>query len=37
VEGEETSQHYFVFPGTYLCRFDQSVSVVETKAVAAPD
>src|SRR6266849_5316332 len=29
VEGEETSQHYIVFPGTYLCRFEQNVSVLE--------
>jgi hypothetical protein len=29
VEGEETSRHYIVFPGTYLCRFEQNVSVLE--------
>jgi lipopolysaccharide transport system ATP-binding protein len=27
VESEETSQHSVIFPGTYLCRFENSVSV----------
>jgi homopolymeric O-antigen transport system ATP-binding protein len=27
VENEETSRHYEIFPGTYLCRFKQTVSV----------
>jgi lipopolysaccharide transport system ATP-binding protein len=27
VESEETSQHTLVYPGTYLCRFEQSVSI----------
>jgi lipopolysaccharide transport system ATP-binding protein len=27
VEGEETRQHSVIFPGTYLCRFEQRVSV----------
>lgn len=26
-EGEENSRHYLVYPGTYLCRFDQSISI----------
>jgi lipopolysaccharide transport system ATP-binding protein len=26
-EGEETSRHPVVFPGTYLCRFEQNVSI----------
>ena len=28
-EGDETSRHPVVFPGTYLCRFEQSVSFVQ--------
>src|SRR5437870_8956173 len=27
VESDETSGHYVIFPGTYLCRFEQSVSI----------
>ena len=27
IEGEETSQHVIVFPGVYLCRFDNSVTI----------
>ncbi len=27
VESEESSQHTIVYPGTYLCRFEQSVSI----------
>jgi hypothetical protein len=27
VESEETSQHVVIFPGVYLCRFENSVSV----------
>ena len=30
VEGEETSRHSVLFPGTYLCRFDESISVLPT-------
>jgi lipopolysaccharide transport system ATP-binding protein len=28
-ESEETSRHTETFPGTYLCRFEQSVAVIE--------
>ena len=28
-EGDESSRHPVIFPGTYLCRFEQTVSVVE--------
>jgi|SRR5579862_4548440 len=31
VESEETSRHSVIYPGTYLCRFEQSVSIGETK------
>jgi lipopolysaccharide transport system ATP-binding protein len=27
VESEETSGHYVIFPGAYLCRFEQNVSI----------
>ncbi len=27
LESEETSRHSRIFPGTYLCRFEQSISV----------
>jgi lipopolysaccharide transport system ATP-binding protein len=36
VEGEETSQHYVVFPGTYLCRFDQNVSISQPSLSESP-
>lgn len=29
-EGDETSQHAVIFPGTYLCRFEQKVSILES-------
>jgi hypothetical protein len=29
MESEETSQHVIVFPGVYLCRFENKVSVEE--------
>jgi hypothetical protein len=28
-EGDESSRHPVIFPGTYLCRFEQTVSVVK--------
>jgi lipopolysaccharide transport system ATP-binding protein len=28
-EGDESSRHPVIFPGTYLCRFEQTVSVLE--------
>jgi lipopolysaccharide transport system ATP-binding protein len=28
-EGSETSRHPVVFPGTYLCRFEQTVSILQ--------
>jgi lipopolysaccharide transport system ATP-binding protein len=28
-EGEETSRHPVIFPGTYLCRFEQSILIVQ--------
>jgi lipopolysaccharide transport system ATP-binding protein len=31
-EGEETSRHPVVFPATYLCRFEQNVSVLQSSA-----
>ncbi len=37
MEGEETSQHVIVFPGIYLCRFENNVTVHDpnTDAVSA--
>jgi lipopolysaccharide transport system ATP-binding protein len=29
IESEETSRHTEVFPGTYLCRFEQTISVLQ--------
>jgi lipopolysaccharide transport system ATP-binding protein len=29
-EGEETAQHSVVFPGVYLCRFEQDLSISQT-------
>ena len=29
-EGEETNRHPVIFPGTYLCRFEQSISIVQS-------
>jgi lipopolysaccharide transport system ATP-binding protein len=31
-EGEETSGHPVLYPGTYLCRFEQSVSILQPSA-----
>jgi lipopolysaccharide transport system ATP-binding protein len=31
-EGDETSGHPVIYPGTYLCRFEQSVSVLQPSA-----
>jgi hypothetical protein len=28
-EGEESSKHHLIYPGTYLCRFEQTISVSE--------
>jgi len=29
IEGEESSQYAIVFPGVYLCRFEQNISVIQ--------
>jgi lipopolysaccharide transport system ATP-binding protein len=29
-EGEESSRHHLIYPGTYLCRFEQTISVCES-------
>jgi lipopolysaccharide transport system ATP-binding protein len=31
VESEETSQHTVIYPGTYLCRFEHSVSISDSE------
>lgn len=36
-EGEESSKHHLIYPGTYLCRFEQTISVSESISTwAAP-
>jgi hypothetical protein len=35
-DNEETSHHPVLFPGTYLCRFEQNVSIVEPSTVNPP-
>jgi lipopolysaccharide transport system ATP-binding protein len=35
-EGEETSGYAVLYPGTYLCRFQQSVSVLDASLDASP-
>jgi lipopolysaccharide transport system ATP-binding protein len=36
VEGDETSRHSVVFPGTYLCRFEENVSIYEPSVSEGP-
>jgi hypothetical protein len=35
-ENEETSGHPVVYPGTYLCRFQQNVSILEPSLREGP-
>jgi hypothetical protein len=36
-EGGDTNQHPVIFPGTYLCRFEGSVSVLQPSLTERPD
>ena len=36
-EGEETRQHPVIFPGTYLCRFEESVCILEPSLSESQD
>jgi hypothetical protein len=32
-DGEETRGHQVLYPGTYLCRFEESISVLESNGL----